>query len=736
MDATGNNQDATRRGVTSLQRSVFFGIVATVANVSGCGSDTRDTPISRSQPLQLKQEPPPAFNAAVFDDGSGAVDLPADVVAATLTTIDPLMIPGSRRRNLLSNVGSAAPPTRSSSTDDLLTMAAVMAPSTPIRVFVTVDDLPFVWMRFRAAANDQEQKAVVQDRIAQVDAAVANIRARLVTLGATDLIETWLVPALEATVRAEDVKDIASWPDVRDVMKAESPTRPLTEYTDAFSGLESRAGMRTTAFISAGIKGQSGGHAGGSIRVGLMERYWDAEHSQFDHASWQHSGFVDCTSGCINRWGLGDISYCNSGTCTQQLNPINSDIGGPTHANLCLQIMAGSIETGSDTSIPDTNGRIRRSGIAPLARPWHYEIDDACSSRIAAMQRAITDKLDVFDFSSAGTCTCSVTCNDCAMNASLYNLQSSGVLWVNSLGDTEDDPSHSCNAQYPAMRREGLTVASVDTTPQTVNYDTAGLRLKSSRGGMDLPVYGEGTQSRAVAIADLAAPGCWTYQYFNPPSNGYAANLASTNYGCGTSFAAPAVAGAAALLRQQLVVKGWIMAGGVPSPDDVGTLMVNMLLMGDGYSYDLGGFRTSGFDQRSGAGRVHMHYPSGANLTAPWGWGTHSISLANGEAATFWVGSSGAESPSVTQWKLALTWVETDYSQASDIIVRVYDSCHGNAIVASDDSFDMRKRITLTQSQISNKCLYYRIDAFSIRPGTYVRLYVADYFHSGNPADH
>ncbi len=82
-----------------------------------------------------------------------------------------------------------------------------------------------------------------------------------------------------------------------------------------------------------------------------------------------------------------------------------------------------------------------------------------------------------------------------------------------------------------------------------------------------------------------------------------------------------------------------------------------------------------------------------------------------------------------------MTWFETNYDQAADIYLTVTDSCHGNALVAQDVSWDFRKRIDLFQSQISNKCLVYNVVAYSIPPGQTRRVFVADYFHSGNIQD-
>jgi hypothetical protein len=165
-----------------------------------------------------------------------------------------------------------------------------------------------------------------------------------------------------------------------------------------------------------------------------------------------------------------------------------------------------------------------------------------------------------------------------------------------------------------------------------------------------------------------------------------------------------------------------------------------MLLMGDGYSDATGAFSATGFDRRSGAGRVHMHYPSSDNLNPPWAWVWQAHSLLPGQ------GISRVISPmpvpaSATQLKIAMTWFETDYNNAADITLDVRNSSGYNCsvpanIIAADWSFDMRKRITLGQSAIASKCLMYRLQAWSMPSGQSRQVYVGYYFHSGNPADH
>jgi hypothetical protein len=229
---------------------------------------------------------------------------------------------------------------------------------------------------------------------------------------------------------------------------------------------------------------------------------------------------------------------------------------------------------------------------------------------------------------------------------------------------------------------------------------------------------------RTYSGIDLMAPGI-IHLYFNNDSNGY-----GTEKIFGTSFAAPAVAGTAALFKDALHYIGWSSAA-----NDARKLLVNMLLFGDAWDSDSGDKRRLGIGEVSGYGRARPHYPSSlgsaVNLSSPWGWGTQARHIYQGETLEWPVWSSGPESPYITQWKWALTWFEDDLAKQSDIVIAVVDSCAGNVVIASDLSYDFRKRIHLRQAEIANKCLVMRATAHRT-PSSGTTFYTADYFHGGD----
>jgi hypothetical protein len=243
---------------------------------------------------------------------------------------------------------------------------------------------------------------------------------------------------------------------------------------------------------------------------------------------------------------------------------------------------------------------------------------------------------------------------------------------------------------------------------------------------MDLNVNGT-VRSGAAALVDIAAPAVYTLVYQDKPTSS-GSWYASTSL-AGTSFAAPTVAGAAAMTIHSLFELGH-------TDMDARQLMAYMIMMGDGFNSDTGNLEKKGMSKATGAGRLKAHFMDPANLTGPWGFGCHKGTLLEGEEAVFAVGGPAAESSSITTWKAALVWKDPDLANSSDFILKVRNTCP-SILVTQDISFDVRKRVKLLQADISGKCLEIHVLANDIPNGTGGREFaVCDYYQSGSASDH
>jgi hypothetical protein len=634
----------------------------------------------------------------------------------------------------LAPVADVADAPASAKRDQLLMAAAAMPPDAPIRILAELNDVPFAWHELRnGALRDDDRRWVLGVRREQAGRITGPLASRLRALGASEVSEYWASPMVAATIRARDVPVIAAWSEIRGIGPARVEGRPL-----AYSaGLDAADGMGTRHFVTDGYSGWSNGRAGDHVRVGIVEiafagttdnNFLNANHYGFRYpwnASRVRGIYVCGTGACVSTPGATSV-YANHGTRV-------------------TQIIAGDIESFSDPNVSDPVEQRRRSGISPGSEIYYYGMGQNalnCQGTFAAIEAAIDDGVDILNMSFQLSCNvCSRFCDPCGLNTALSNAAGTGMLTVSAIGNSlSPPPVGTCDAAYPASRRDGLAVgflhssnagqAAIPYNSQRIS-DTLGaaqdIQGSSSRGGMPVRLFTGGMQR--FAVADLAAPGSYeTNWYLTPPGSYGGTPLWSE----GSSWAAATVTGAAAVMRHAGNAMGFWF-------NDARALLVNMLLMGDGYQYDFNGgsFRPVGFDPRSGAGRVHMHHPD--DLVQPAGWGWHRFVLSQGQVATFPVGDPGAEDSRVRQWKSAMTWVESDYDNIADIILSVHNTCAPagqSSFVDNDVSFDIRKRIVLSSANISGRCLEGRVEAWGIPAGQTRTVYVADYFHSGDPTAH
>lgn len=369
--------------------------------------------------------------------------------------------------------------------------------------------------------------------------------------------------------------------------------------------------------------------------------------------------------------------------------------------------------------------RDKRTGMAPEARIYYYYIGCSTAAVRAALDQAVSDGADIINM-SFGFDVCHPGADGSGVNGALAAARSAGALPVAATGNASntsggvDYLDDVCEISWPASRPDVIAATGLLSCDETVWDLDVGAGI-SSMGGINVSTIG-GYYSTAAGV-DLAAPGCQRFAVRE--GSGY-----ETNQYAGSSIATPTIAGAAADLRNAL----WTSAGRSVRG---GELLVMMLLMGDGSNGRHFGTPAYGFDQtmpnrRSGYGRMKMWWP--ASLTAPAGWGTHIVTIHQGETIAFSVGGSGPESSSITEWKWAVTWFDNQLAYLSDIDVSVYNTCPAGGgpaqYITGQNDGDFRNRIRLTTAEISGRCLEMRLYGYSVRPEG-VEVYSADMFHSG-----
>jgi len=604
--------------------------------------------------------------------------------------------------------------------------------STTVQIEIDLPDQPFRWsyLSRHDLTTEQRQKALAI-RAQSVASATENVRTKLANLGATNIRTTNIATAVFATVPSTALAEIINWPEPADVRRLDTHLVP----TGAYTGDDIRNGTRVVNLINANILGQSGSRSttpDSRIKIGIIEGEEHFPNRWF-------SGFLDTA----HHWRIVSTEDCYTQTCVATSAKENMY----THGNLVAQIAAGSVEGGQDPYVTNPTLRRRYSGMAPQADIYYWQgsttnEDNGSNSNpsgwVAAIDKSTTEGVDVVNHSYAW-----YDCNPCvagclwgsgASKTAFNNSTNAGVLHVVAAGNPGD--TGVCNIGHPADSPNVLVVGALDTASTATAYDSAPVASFSARGGKSVKMW-SGNILPAWSVVTLLTPGLVGVAYDSYQGSGSSATYSySSGTWYGTSFAAPVVTGAAGLLRQAL--------GAYGIPNDARSLMANLIMLGDGYADSDGTKHNVGMDPRSGAGRLHMHFPSNSGadpqLVAPWGWGGRVLTISAGQELSFYVANSTATQPvdsRVTQWKLGMTWNEDDDLDVADITVHLYNACSGHpaVLMESDDSYDIKKRM-MAFSEVRGTCLQVRVKAWGMPTGETRTVYISDYYHSGSISDH
>ncbi len=255
----------------------------------------------------------------------------------------------------------------------------------------------------------------------------------------------------------------------------------------------------------------------------------------------------------------------------------------------------------------------------------------------------------------------------------INDLFEAGTVTFFAAGNNGHSSTTDCVVEEPGSALGAFVVGAHDSADEA---DVRGGAIESfsDRGG----TTDEGFRS----IIDLTAAGCRL--------NGFTTGGGYGPTGCGTSVAAPTVAGAAADFVDWYKT---VYGNGI---DDPTSLTANMLLMGDreGETSRL----TSGFSNLWGAGRQKMRKFDGDGLDGPYQWGSLWTCIDQGEAFYQMLNGGNLISSDVDALKAVVFYFDRRHEDGTmdDIdlsLQRSVDKVNWTTVRQSRSGFEEKERV-------------------------------------------
>ena len=543
-------------------------------------------------------------------------------------------------------------------------------------------------------------------------------------LGARTAKPVGLVNQLHAWIPPEAIPEVAAHREVKAIY-------PAWQSVDALYDLEE---LREATFLSEYWKQDKKGETGSrtcepargydDIKIAVIEP-WVAFVAFPNGLDTSHPGWEDCGGGrCESR--IRAIMGC--APTEDDADPCRPWAGVPkalsNHGTWVASIVAGDLTQGQDPNTSDLDQCRCRTGIAPESSLL-YLTAGSTGSVGSAIALAFVLGADVINLSVAATDCSGSPFTDCGgINQIIRAVTEGGALVVAAAGNSNPQcaPSNDCTVCYPAFHPSVVAVGNVET-PRGLDYDLADIAKSSSRGLMTVGVGGRYStlfpNGLAIPVVSIAAPGNLC-SYFSTEGR-YNEEGAS-----GTSFAAPVVSAAAGLIREEFG----------PEVRDARMLKSHVLAMGDGTD----GERPrpgviEGMSSTWGAGRAKFH--DFELMTSPKGIAHRSFRIHEDELAILTAADTGGErfDPAVTQWKMGMYIDAPDLRAIPYLLITYWDTCNGRTMIAADLHAALDRHAILESPAVNQACLEVRVYGFSVPAGG-VDVFVTDYYHSGDPAQH
>lgn len=573
-------------------------------------------------------------------------------------------------------------------------------PMDEARITVILEEQPFDFYRLRGARNrsgSESLEALKRERADQLAPSQDAVGAVVRALGGTVIGRLRLVNAIHVVLPTCSVRELASLPTVVGLDLVE-------EHGEKATGVDGR-GRRWGVGLPSGnyldLNGGEGSWRSSSerVRFGVIEtNSLNTSHLSFRDGAGTASRVVD-TDRCA-YWFPTWYRCINSATTTAGTHGT-----GVTHAIL------GDLTQGQDVSIAGTIDREARSGVAREAVVHYYSSADQFATSVAIDEATLDNGIDIINMSigPSDLVHCTMSSHN-TVREEIEAATSAGILVVVSAGnEAEPDPdcftgtppsgyNTACTVNDYAYYPDSLAVGGSNDAASLTALETVSRHHCSGRGGKSVTLHGgRGVTTRPV---DLITNYSHDMLALNGP-DGYGS-------WAGTSFAAPTVAGLAALFVDWAHDRGGF--GGLE--EDPYAIRTALSWMGDGREDFLGPAElVSTVGPAFGFGNVRF-----ANLDALGvgsGFGIRRVTLQPGAIEEWPVGST---SSAIQGWKMVGLVDRNSYSGAPDLLIQLVDTCPtggGEAVVLSADRGALKYRMRMSSGMMAThfrgRCLRVRV---------------------------
>jgi hypothetical protein len=568
-------------------------------------------------------------------------------------------------------------------TDDAELAAYMADPEAPeeVEVYVRLEQPFSTQLKLGSARGLASLLAAEQDRTARVES-IANRKSEaaalqaptvqaLEELGAHDVGSYWTSNAVSAIVPTNRLLDIAR---MAGVARVELSVVGEPESSTQWDGVDMKAagGLNAGIYHDAGYHGQAyadSGRSGGRLmRVAMIgtEGYWN------------HAGFLDTP----NSSSRAKLYNCTSWPC---LPNQSASTGVNAHDLKCAGIAAGSIRQGQLSGFTNVE-ELERTGIAEEPEIYFLEGHSSTATK-RAIELAIDLELDVL-FAARGYGSGCAGSGAADLEQSVMAAQQANIITMKSGGN--DGHAAGCSVTYPGDTPSVFTVGGVGSGSSTCtssDYSSCPIWSGTARGGVDATIDGV-TSTGALSAVAAVVPAC--VQYYLQSSSPFVYTYSDRNPECGSSYAVPQVAGAAALMKDYFLANGdtFIRIEGRP--------FVVLLAMTDRQG---GGIlrRPTGFHDLFGGGRFQMRRFDSSDHSGSWGWESYSHLFAAEGPHEHQLFGSGAEPVGIQQFKVYSMFFEEDAANIAKIDLRVRDdNCSStSSSLGLDSSDDVKKMVRL-----------------------------------------